>query len=56
MCCELEIERVPEIKAERGAAREEGREPRADERGRDQVRDKRYEIDVAEGARREKEK
>lgn len=45
-----------QIKAERGAGKEEGREPRADEGGRDQVRDKRYEIDVAEGARQEKEK
>lgn len=32
----------------------EERQPRADERGIDQVKDKRYEIDVAEGARQEK--
>lgn len=36
--------------------RRKRREPQTDERGRDQVRDKRYEIDVAEGARQEKEK
>lgn len=43
------------MKAERGAGREEGTELRADESGRDQVRDKRYELDVAEGARQERE-
>lgn len=43
--------RVTQIKAECGVGREIEREPRADERGRDQVRDKRYEIYVAEGAR-----
>lgn len=47
--------RVTQIKAERGAG-EEGRESQADERVRDQARDKRYEMDVAEGARREEEK
>lgn len=47
--------RVTQIKAERGAG-EEGRESQADERVRDQGRDKRYEMDVAEGARREEEK
>lgn len=47
--------RVTWIKEEHGARRKERREPRADERGRDQMRDKRYEIDVAERARREEE-
>lgn len=47
--------RVTQIQAERGAG-EEGRESRADERARDQARDKRYEMDVAEGATREEEK
>lgn len=47
--------RVAQMKAERGSGREEGRQPQADESGRDQVGDKRYEIDVAEGARREKQ-
>lgn len=47
--------RVTRIKEEHGAMKKEKREPQADERGRDQERDKRYEMDVAERARREEE-
>lgn len=47
--------RVTQIKTECGAG-EDGRESRADERARDQARDKRYEVDVREGSRQEEEK